>query len=140
MSILSEFLTKLGTQDDFCIQLHRKSFSLRPIYSHMSITRFLGKNARTNPAALLMDPHPVSRPLNYSHAHIETFNNLVKYLVRLRRDGTLDDDDFSELVKMASAMFVEAEILGRVENVLNDALEKQMSTAGRQLSLFEELR
>lgn len=52
--------------------------------------------------------------------HIESFQNLVKYLVRLRRDGILDDDDFSTLVKMASAVFVEAEVADKVEKFLQN--------------------
>jgi len=42
----------------------------------------------------------------------------VKYLVKLRRDGTLNDDDFSELVRMASAILIETEISDRVDRIL----------------------
>nr|VFJ56797.1 MAG: hypothetical protein BECKFW1821A_GA0114235_106420 [Candidatus Kentron sp. FW]VFJ69916.1 MAG: hypothetical protein BECKFW1821B_GA0114236_11744 [Candidatus Kentron sp. FW] len=64
----------------------------------------------------------------YSHDQVEGFNSLVKYLVRLRREETIDDGDFHELVKMASAAFVEAEISNRVENVLGSkALNKTLN-------------
>jgi hypothetical protein len=59
-----------------------------------------------------------------AHPHVEGFSALVKYLVKLRRDGTLNDEHFSELVKIASAAFIEAEISDRVESVLeNKALD-----------------
>jgi hypothetical protein len=74
----------------------------------------------TESMARLFAPHfEIRRPQN-AHIHIDGFNNLVKYLVRLRRDGTLSDDDFSELVKMASAIFVETEISDRVESILEN--------------------
>jgi len=57
-----------------------------------------------------------------AHRHIEGFHNLVKYLVRLRRDGTLDNDDFTELVKRAAAVFIEAEVTDKVERVLEDKI------------------
>nr|VFJ69852.1 MAG: hypothetical protein BECKFW1821C_GA0114237_102021 [Candidatus Kentron sp. FW] len=63
-----------------------------------------------------------------SHDQAEGFNSLVKYLVRLRREGTIDDGDFHELVKMASAAFVEAGISNRIENVLGSkALNKALN-------------
>nr|VFK41517.1 MAG: hypothetical protein BECKSD772F_GA0070984_109311 [Candidatus Kentron sp. SD]VFK47583.1 MAG: hypothetical protein BECKSD772E_GA0070983_109811 [Candidatus Kentron sp. SD]VFK80288.1 MAG: hypothetical protein BECKSD772D_GA0070982_109910 [Candidatus Kentron sp. SD] len=62
-------------------------------------------------------------PSRFSNARVETFNSLVGYLIRLRHDGTLDDTDFRALVKMASAMFVEAEISGKVESIVDKALE-----------------
>ncbi len=57
-----------------------------------------------------------------THSHIDGFNSLVKYLVTLRRDDTIDDETFAELVKRAAAMFVEAEITERVENILDRQL------------------
>nr|VFJ88821.1 MAG: hypothetical protein BECKLFY1418B_GA0070995_101220 [Candidatus Kentron sp. LFY] len=64
----------------------------------------------------------------YSHNHIEGFNSLIQYLVRLRREGTIDDGDFNELVKMASAAFVEAEISSKIDNVLGSkALNKALN-------------
>ncbi len=54
-----------------------------------------------------------------THTHIEGFNSLVKYLVTLRRDNTIDDDVFGELVKRAASMFVEAEVTERVDNILD---------------------
>lgn len=74
----------------------------------------------TDPMVLFFNPRNDPRKPRSSHAHVEGFNNLLKYLVRLRRDGTLEDDDFSELVKIASAAFIEVEILDKVENVLEN--------------------
>nr|VFJ55864.1 MAG: hypothetical protein BECKDK2373C_GA0170839_105022 [Candidatus Kentron sp. DK] len=65
----------------------------------------------------------LSRP---PYARTEIFNNLVTYLVRLRRDGTLNDADFNELIKMISATFMEAEISDRVDGVLDRALKKAL--------------
>ena len=73
---------------------------------------------KTEPMAMFFAPRAERKPLRQTHAYIEGFNNLVKYLVRLRRDGTLSDDDFAELVKVASSIFIEAEISDRVESVL----------------------
>ena len=67
---------------------------------------------------LLLTPHIELRSPKRSHRNLEGFSSLLKFLVRLRRDGTLNDDDFSELVKIASAAFVEAEISEKVENIL----------------------
>nr|VFK24595.1 MAG: hypothetical protein BECKLPF1236B_GA0070989_14193 [Candidatus Kentron sp. LPFa] len=75
---------------------------------------------------------PVSRPKfhgsEYSHARVEGFNSLVKYLARLRRDGTISEDDFNALVKMASASFVEVEVSNRIDNILGSkALNKALN-------------
>ncbi len=55
----------------------------------------------------------------HAHTHIDSFNSLVKYLVALRRDDTIDDEVFGALVKRAASMFVEAEITGRIDNILD---------------------
>jgi hypothetical protein len=60
----------------------------------------------------------LSEQCRETRAHIDVFNNLVKYLVRLRRDGTLNDADFASLVRLASVAFIETEISDRVEQVL----------------------
>jgi hypothetical protein len=76
--------------------------------------------SKTEPFAALFYP---SKQLGFphkTHAHIEGFNNLVKYLVRLRRDGTLGDDDFAEIVKLASTLFIEAEVSDRVDSVIEN--------------------
>lgn len=52
------------------------------------------------------------------------FRNLVKYLIRLRKDGVLDDDGFSELVKRAAAASIEAKIADRVERGLELKVKK----------------
>lgn len=75
-------------------------------------------SSKAEPFAVFFGPRYEAKPPRQTRAHIEGFNNLVKYLVRLRRDGTLDDGDFAELVKIASGMFIEAEISDRVESVL----------------------
>jgi len=72
----------------------------------------------SKPLAMFFGPRAELRRHQKAHTHVEGFNNLVKYLVKLRRDGTVNDDDFRELVRMASAAFIEAEISDRVERVL----------------------
>jgi hypothetical protein len=54
--------------------------------------------------------------------HVEGFQNVIKYLVKLRRDGDIDDETFNGLVKQAAAAFVETEISDRVDRVLEDKL------------------
>jgi len=73
----------------------------------------------------LLPSTTASRRTEHAHDHIESFTSLVKYLVRLRRDGTLDDEDFAQLVKMVSTAFVESEIADRVDSILdNKALNR----------------
>lgn len=76
--------------------------------------------SKTEPFAALFYPRRQLSPPHKTHAHIERFNSLVKYLVRLRRDGTLADDDFAEIVKLASTLFIEAEVSDRVDSVLDN--------------------
>lgn len=57
-----------------------------------------------------------------THRHIEGFNSLVKYLVSLRRDATIDDEVFGELVKRAAASFVESEVTERIDSILDRKL------------------
>lgn len=54
--------------------------------------------------------------------HLETFQNLIKYIVRLRRAGMLDDNAFSELISQATGVFVENEISERIENVIENKI------------------
>ncbi|WP_141699374.1 hypothetical protein [Candidatus Thiosymbion oneisti] len=62
-------------------------------------------------------------PKQLRRQYTQGFHNLVKYLVRLRRDGVLDDDDFNELMKMASAAFIEAEV-ATIETEIEDKVER----------------
>ncbi len=55
---------------------------------------------------------------------VEGFHSLVKYLAHLRKDGALDDDEFSELVKRAAAASIEAEVADRVERGLKLKIER----------------
>nr|VFK47170.1 MAG: hypothetical protein BECKTC1821D_GA0114238_104216 [Candidatus Kentron sp. TC]VFK47938.1 MAG: hypothetical protein BECKTC1821E_GA0114239_10986 [Candidatus Kentron sp. TC]VFK60742.1 MAG: hypothetical protein BECKTC1821F_GA0114240_104913 [Candidatus Kentron sp. TC] len=81
-----------------------------------------------NPPPLPSTLWPEYHGSKYSHAHVEGFNSLIKYLVRLRRDGTIDDDNFNALIKMASATFVEVEISNRIDGVLgNKAFNKALN-------------
>ena len=61
-----------------------------------------------------------SIPKNFwvTHNHVDSFNNLLKYLVRLHRDGEIDNETFAELVRHAAATFVQSEISERVEQAL----------------------
>lgn len=72
------------------------------------------------PIVVFLRRDKLPRKLFESHTHIEGFCNLVKYIVRLRRDGTIDDEMFEELVKRASALFVESEISEKIERVLEN--------------------
>jgi len=57
-----------------------------------------------------------------SQQHVEGFHNLVKYLVRLRREGTIDNAVFEELMTMSSTLFVEAEVTDRIDKILEDKI------------------
>ena len=57
-----------------------------------------------------------------THDHVEAFQSLVKYLVKLRRDGDVDNDTFEELVRQAAAAFVETEISERIDKVLENKI------------------
>ncbi len=63
--------------------------------------------------------------LKNTHRHIDGFNSLIKYLVKLRRDGVLDDDVFEQLIKKAAAIFIEAEITERIDDVLEDKISTE---------------
>ncbi|CAN2041921.1 conserved hypothetical protein [Candidatus Magnetomoraceae bacterium gMMP-15] len=54
--------------------------------------------------------------------YIEYFQNLVKYLLKLRRDGDINDDTFEAFVCQAAANFVEAEISERIDMVFEDKI------------------
>lgn len=49
---------------------------------------------------------------------IEASHHLVTYLVRLRREGTIDNEAFNALITMGSALFVEAEVTERIDRIL----------------------
>jgi len=70
--------------------------------------------------ALFFKPKKGVSTLTDTPKHIEGFTNLVKYLVRLRRDGTLDDHDFGELIRIASASFIESELNEKIDKVLEN--------------------
>ncbi len=70
------------------------------------------------PFALLSEPRRRISVFTDTTKRTEGFTNFIKYLVRLRRDGTLDDHDFSELVRTASATFIESELNKKIEHVL----------------------
>ena len=53
-----------------------------------------------------------------THDHVEAFQSLVKYIVKLRRDGDINNDTFEELVRQAAAIFVETEISDRIDRVV----------------------
>ncbi len=57
-----------------------------------------------------------------SQRHVEGFHSLVKYLVRLRREGTIDNEVFEELMTMSSSLFVEAEVTERIDKILEDKI------------------
>ena len=65
------------------------------------------------------------------HAHIEGYHHLIKYLVSLRRKGEIDNDVFEELVKRASAAFVESELSERINRILEEKISPE-----RLMSLF----
>ncbi|EFK06024.1 conserved hypothetical protein [delta proteobacterium NaphS2] len=56
------------------------------------------------------------------HDQKEIFNNTVKYIVKLRRDGVIDNDKFEGLVRQATTFFVENEISDRFDQMLADII------------------
>jgi pentose-5-phosphate-3-epimerase len=68
-------------------------------------------------------PHGTGGKLvSKTHDHVDAFQSVVKYLVKLRRDGDIDNDTFEGLVRQAAATFVETEISERVDRVLEDKI------------------
>ncbi len=57
-----------------------------------------------------------------THDHVEYFQSLIKYLVKLRRDGDIDNDTFEGLVCQSAANFVESEISQRIDIVLENKI------------------
>ena len=57
-----------------------------------------------------------------THDHVEAFQSLVRYIVKLRRDGDISNDTFEELVRQATAIFVETEISDRIDRVLENKI------------------
>lgn len=78
----------------------------------------MSATSHKEPLALFFRPKTEIRTRHETPKHVEGFSNLLKYLVRLRREGTLDDDDFGEVVRIASAAFIESEVTEKVERVL----------------------
>jgi ribosomal protein L19E len=70
------------------------------------------------PYGVLARNKSIPKSIWVTHNHVDSFNNLMKYLVRLRRDGEIDNETFSELVRQAAATFVQSEISERVEQAL----------------------
>ena len=81
-------------------------------------------SGRTFPEALLSGHIQHSSGLrgipHHGHTRVDQFSSLVRYLVLLRNNGTLDDQAFSHLVRHAAALFVEAEVENCVNQVLNE--------------------
>ena len=93
---------------------------LDKLFSHKDEFMYLQKHKM--PFASIV---PYGKGINFvsgSRDHVELFQNLVKYLVRLRRDGDIDDDTFEGLVTQAAATFVEAEVSDRIDRVLESKI------------------
>ena len=68
-------------------------------------------------------PHGTGvRFVSTTHDHVEAFQSLVKYLLKLRRDGDIDNDTFGGLVRQAAATFVETEVSERIDKVLESKI------------------
>jgi hypothetical protein len=76
--------------------------------------------------ALFFGPTKGVSALTDTPKHIEGFTSLIKYLVRLRRDGTLDDHDFGELIRIASAAFIESELNEKIDRVLESHIPQNV--------------
>ena len=84
-------------------------------------------DSRNSPGALLpnhagrggLERHPHRVP-----ARIEEFNSIVNHLSALRTEESIDDAAFADLVKYAAALYVEAEITDRVNEVLENSLKQ----------------
>jgi hypothetical protein len=78
-------------------------------------------------------PHGNPSRLAKKHdTHLDTFDSLIRYLVKLRRDGVLDDKGFNDLVKLAAAIFVESEISQKIEEIVYDRLVNPLTLGGRR--------
>ncbi|MCW7755368.1 hypothetical protein OOT00_15395 [Desulfobotulus sp. H1] len=53
-----------------------------------------------------------------AQARRTAFQNLIRYMVRLRNEGHMDDQAFDALVRQAAASYSGAEISERIEKVL----------------------
>ena len=56
------------------------------------------------------------------HDQKKMFNNTVKYIVKLRRDGVIDHNRCEGLVRQATASFVEREVSDRLDEVFVDII------------------
>jgi len=50
----------------------------------------------------------------------ESLNEMIKYLSRLNRQNLIDDKQFSELISLACANFIENEVELRIEKSINN--------------------
>ena len=57
------------------------------------------------------------------HERVEYFQNMAKYLLRLRENGDITNDTFNYFIKKITADFVEAEISERINKVFNEKLQ-----------------
>jgi len=73
-----------------------------------------------------------SRLAKKHDTHLDTFDSLIRYLVKLRRDGVLDEKGFNDLVKLAAAIFVESEISQKIEEIVYDRLVNPLTLGGRR--------
>jgi len=81
---------------------------------------------RSEPAILSTRDLSAGRKLLESHHHVEGFYGLVKYLVRLRHEGAIEDEVFEELVKRVSALFIEAELTERIDKIIENKLSPEI--------------
>jgi len=61
-----------------------------------------------------------ARPAIYSHNRREFFQNIIKYLLRLRENGDIKDDTFDYFVKKITAEFIEIELSERINKILKN--------------------
>lgn len=55
-----------------------------------------------------------------THAEITAFHEIIGYVVKLRRSGYLEDNTFADLIRYATATFIEAEIDRKITYVFDD--------------------
>ena len=57
-----------------------------------------------------------------SEVNRQSLKQLVTYLTKLKEDNLLDDKQFSELITLACANYIENEVESRVSKSLNDKI------------------
>ena len=66
---------------------------------------------------------PASNSLSrISEANKQSLKELINYLSKLKRDAIIDDKQFSELIIMACANFIENEVEVRISKSINDRI------------------